>query len=381
MRSYIYAPGPTPVPPHVTLKMSEPILNHRSPEYVRLFEEVTEHLKYVFQTAHDVLTFTASGTGAMEAAVANLLSPGDRAVVIRAGKFGGRWAELCAAYGVEAVPIDVEWGHAVDPSVVADVLSRESGIKAVFATHSETSTGVLHDIETLGRVVSGRDVLFVVDAISGLGANDLRPDDWHVDVVVSGSQKGLMLPPGLAFASVGPRAWAASDRATSPRYYLSFKRAKEALKKGLNPYTPAITLIMGLAEALRQIKAEGLANVFARHARLAEATRAGVRAIGLELFATRPSNVLTSVTLPAGIDGNQLLKHLKARYGIIMGGGLDHLKGKIVRIAHLGYADEFHAVVGISALEMGLAYLGYQFKVGVGVAAVQRVLTFERSNV
>lgn len=374
MRSYIYAPGPTPIPPNVSLKMSEPILNHRSPEYVRLFEEVTEHLQYVFQTTHDVLTFTTSGTGAMEAAVTNLLSPGDRAVVVRAGKFGGRWAEICAAYGVEVVPIDMEWGQAVDPSVVATVLDQERHIKAVFATHSETSTGVLHNIEALGRIVSGRDILFVVDAISGLGANDLRTDDWHIDVVVSGSQKGLMLPPGLAFASVSPRAWAASDRSASPRYYLSFQRAREALKKGLNPYTPAITLIMGLAEALRQIKTEGLANVFARHARLADATRAGVRAIGLEIFAQRPSNVLTSVTLPPEIDGNQLLKHLKERYGVTMGNGLEHLKGKIIRIAHLGYADEFHAIVGISAFEIGLAYLGYRFDVGAGVAAAQRVL-------
>lgn len=338
--------------------------------------DVSEGLKYLFQTTNDVLTLTASGTGAMESAVANLLSPGDRAVVIRAGKFGGRWVELCEAYGVEVVLIDVAWGQAVDPQQVADVLDREHNIKALLATHSETSTGVLHDIEAIGTIVKDRDLLFVVDAISGLGANDLQPDAWHVDVVVTGSQKGLMLPPGLAFTSVSPRAWAAAEQSTSPKYYFSFKRAKESLEKGVTPYTPAVSLIMGLAETLRQIKTIGLDTILAHHAQLADATQAGVRAIGLEIFAKRPSNVLTSVALPEDIDGNQLLKYITASCGVTIANGMEQYKGRVIRIAHLGYnVDAFDMVIAISALEKGLAHMGHRFEFGAGVAAVQRALS------
>lgn len=379
MKTYNFAPGPTPVPHRVTVAMTDQPLNHRSSDYSKLLLEASNHLKYLFQTSNDVLTFTASGTGAMEAAVASLLSPGDRAVVVRGGKFGGRWVEICEAYGIEPVVVEVVWGHAVDPDEVADRLRHEKQIKALFATHSETSTGVLHDIEALGRIIKDRDdILFIVDAISGLGANDLRTDEWGVDVVVSGSQKGLMLPPGLAFASVSSKAWAAAARSCSPNYYLSFKRARASLAKGANPYTPAVTLVAGLAEALRQIKAMGLQAILEHHARLASAARAGAAALGLDLFARQPSNVLTAVAMPDDMDATPLLKHIKSCYGVTIANGMEPLKGRYIRIAHLGYdTSVFDVVTAISALEMGLARFGHPFEPGAGVAAVQRSLMMQ----
>jgi aspartate aminotransferase-like enzyme len=372
---YNFVPGPTPVPDRVTARMAAPILTHRSSEFTQLLARVSEDLKYLFQTQHEVLILTASGTGAMEAAVVSLLAPGDRVAVIRAGKFGGRWVELCETYGAAVTVIDVAWGAAVDPGQVADTLARAGRVEAVFATHSETSTGVLHDIEAIGRVVKDHGSLFVVDAVSGLGANELRPDDWHVDVVVTGSQKGLMLPPGLAFISVSPRAWEYAHQGRIPSYYLNLVRAREALHKGTTPYTPAVSLIMGLDEALQTVRSISLEGILAHHARLASATRAGVNALGLSLFAQRPSNVLTSVALPPDMDGNALLKTIKTECGVIIANGMEQYRGRTLRIAHLGYAvSPFDMLVAISALEHGLARMGHPFEPGAGVAAVQRAV-------
>ena len=265
MKTYNFAPGPTPVPPEVTARMSQPILTHRSADFSNLLHDVTDGLPYIFQTKNDVLTLTASGSGAMESGIVNLLSPGDRAVAIVGGKFGGRWVELCGVYGIELDIINVPWGDAVNPDTVDEVLSKRSDYKALLATHSETSTGVLHDIQSLGRIARSHDVLFVVDAISGLGANDLKTDGWDVDMVVTGSQKALMLPPGLSFVSLSERAWEATKRSSSPKYYLSFERAKGALEKGLTPYTPAVSLLMGLSEILNRIRSIGLDSVFSHH--------------------------------------------------------------------------------------------------------------------
>jgi len=353
--------------------MAEPIIHHRSPAFGRMFRAVNEGLKYLFQTENEVLTLTASGTGAMEAAVVNVLSKGDRALVVRGGKFGERWGELCEAYGVEIVPIDVPWGEAVAPEAISECLKADPAIKAVFATQSETSTGALNDIEAIGRIVRESSALLVVDAITGIGAHRLLPDAWGVDVLVTGSQKGLMLPPGLAFIALNERAWEEAARSDLPKYYWDLTKAKKSLAKDQNPYTPAVSLLVGLKASLDMIREEGIENVWARHARNAEATRAAVRAMGLEIFAKSPSNVLTIVQLPEEIDGKQLVKVLDG-YGFTVAGGQEQIAGKVIRISHLGYADDFDTLSVIAGLERALRDLGWNVEPGVGLTAAQRVL-------
>ncbi len=370
-----FAPGPTPVPDRVVRKMSEPILTHRSSEFSDLLRQVTSGLQHVFQTKNDVLVLTASGSGAMEAAVVNLLSPGDRVLAVSGGKFGGRWVELCETFGLDALPFDMEWGKAADPDEIDRVLGEKGPFEAVLATHSETSTGVLHDVEALGRVASSHGCYFIVDAISGLGANELRTDDWHVDIALTGSQKALMIPPGLAFISVSERAWQGIERNALPSYYLNLKRAKDSFDKGLTPYTPAVSLLMGLAESLRMMQEIGLEEIYRIHERNARVTRAGVAALGLEVFARRPSNVLTSVSMPPSIDGSALLKTVKQECGVTIANGMEHYRGKYIRIAHLGYdIAPSDMLVAVSALEHGLNRHGYEFESGAGIAAAQRVI-------
>ena len=370
-----FAPGPTPVPDRVVQKMSAPILTHRSTEFSDLLRQVASGLQHVFQTENDVLVLTASGSGAMEAAVVNLLSPGDRVLAISGGKFGGRWVELCATFGIDALTLDVEWGKAADPDEVDRILGEQGPFEAVLATHSETSTGVLHDIEALGRVARGHGCYLVVDAISGLGANELRTDDWHVDIALTGSQKALMIPPGLAFISCSERAWQRIEESRQPSYYLNLKRARDSFAKGLTPYTPAVSLLMGLDESLRMMKELGLEEIYRIHERNALVTRAGVSALGLNLFARRPSNVLTSVVMPPGIDGSELLKTIKQECGVTIANGMDHYRGKYIRIAHLGYnVAPSDMIVALTALEHGLSCHGYAFESGAGVAAAERVI-------
>lgn len=370
----LFTPGPTPVPPESLLAMARPVDHHRLEEVSEAIREVSEDLKHVFKTSNDVLILTSSGTGAMEAAVVNLLSPGDKAIAIRGGKFGERWWEICAAYGVEAIPIDVEWGRAVDPEAVERALKEEGGVKAVFATLCETSTGVLHDIRALAEIVRGTEAVLVVDAISGLGADELPMDEWGVDVVVAGSQKGLMAPPGLAFIALSEKAWKMAESSKLPKYYFDLRRARESKEKGTTPFTPAIALIICLRESLRLIVEEGIDNVIARHARLARAMREAVEAIGLKLFAERPANAVTAVKVPEGIDGVKLVKHLRSAYGVTFAGGQEKLKGKIVRVAHLGWMDGLDVVTAAAALEMGLRDMGYPVEMGRGVAAAVRSL-------
>lgn len=354
--------------------MAVPIIHHRSPQFVELFQEVNEGLKVLFQTERDVLTLTASGTGAMEAAVVNVLSMGDRVVVVRGGKFGERWGEICTAYGIEIQALDVPWGHAVDPAAIRQKLDQDPGIKAVCTTQSETSTGVLHDIEAVGRVMADHSALLIVDAITGIGVQRLLSDQWGIDVVVTGSQKALMLPPGLAFISLSDRAWKAAERSDLPKYYWDLRKARAALAKNQTPYTPAVSLLEGVKESIAMIRAEGIENVWARHARHAQATRAAVRALGLDTWAHQPSNVLTIIALPEALDGQKLVKQLDT-YGFTVAGGQDQLKGKVIRISHLGYMDDFDLLSIIGGLERALADLGWTFELGTGLTAAQRVLS------
>jgi len=370
----LLAPGPTPVPPEVLLAMAQPVLHHRTPEFEALFAQARRGLQWLFQTRREVLILAASGTGAMEGAVVNACSPGDRVLVIRGGKFGERWAEICQAYGLSVIPVEVPYGKAVDPQAVAAALRGEPSIAAVFVTHSETSTGVLHDLEAIAAIVRQTPALLVVDAITSLGVVDLPMDAWGVDVVVGASQKALMLPPGLAFAGLSERAWAAAERTRLPRYYFNFLTERKAQAKHQSAWTPAVSLIAGLKAALGLLQAEGLPAIFARHERLARATRAAVTALGLTLFAERPSPAVTAVKAPEGVDGEAIVQTLRERHGITIAGGQGSMAGKIFRIATLGYADSFDVLTGIAALEFTLAELGYPVRLGDGLRAAQDVL-------
>jgi aspartate aminotransferase-like enzyme len=374
MKRRLYTPGPTPVPEEIMLKMAEPISHHRLPSFEVMFSEANQNLQYLFNTKQLVITLTSSGSGAMEAAVTNILSQGDKVIAVRGGKFGERWAEICQAYGIEVIPIDIEWGDSVSPESIEELLKKEKNVKAVFTTQSETSTGALNDIKTIAEMIKPYDTLLVVDSITGIGVHEMKPDDWGVDVVVTGSQKGLMLPPGLAFICLSARALAAMEKSTLPKYYFSLKKALKAMDKKQTPWTPALTLIIGLNEALKMIKNEGLEQLYARHQRLADATRAGVKALDLALLAKHPSNVLTAIRMPDSINTGALVKYLRDELGILVAGGQGHLKGKIIRIAHLGYVDDFDIIVVISALERGLKKMGYSFKIGSGVEAAQNIL-------
>jgi aspartate aminotransferase-like enzyme len=376
MKNRLMTPGPVPVPPDSLLAMAQPMIHHRTEKFEKVMAEIPDALKYVFQTKNEVILLSASSTGAMESAVVNLLSPDDKALVVGGGKFGERWAELCEAYGIDYDFIEVEYGKAVDPQRVEDKLNADPSIKCVYATLCETSTGVAHDIESLGEIVSKfENTLLVVDAVSGLGAVDLQTDNWHVDVVVTGSQKGLMAPPGLAFISLNDQAWEAVEKAKLPRYYFDLRKARESLATNQTPFTCSISLILALRESLVKIREEGLENVLARHARLAEATRAGVKALGLELFASAPSNALTAVKVPEGVDGKKLVKFIEDKYGVTFAGGQEALSGKIFRIAHLGYVDDLDVISAISALEMSLTKFGYKVLYGEGIKAAEKVLS------
>lgn len=376
LKRYLLAPGPTPVPPEVLLAMARPVIHHRAPEFAQLFETVREELKWLYQTRNDVLILAASGTGGMEGAVANFLSPGDKALVVNGGKFGERWGKICKTFGVQVVEIKVEWGHAVDPQAVADALRKDPSMKAVYVQASETSTGVAHDTKTLGEVARAREgTILVVDAITALGVFDLPADAWGLDVVVGGSQKALMLPPGLAFVSVSEKAWQMADKAKNAAFYFNFKKEREAQIKNQTAYTPAVSLILGLQEVLRMLKAEGLPAIFDRHARLAQAVREGIKAAGLSLFPKQsPSDALTAISAPDGVDGQAIYRNLRVQYGITAAGGQDHLKGKIFRISHMGYMDSFDVIIALAAIEMVLKGLGHPVKLGSGVAKAQELL-------
>lgn len=376
LKKQLFSPGPTPVPERVLLAMAGPVIHHRDPAYEELFEEVREGLKYVFQTKNEVLLFASSGTGAMEGAVCNTLSLGDEALVVRGGKFGERWGEICEVYGVDFTAIDVPWGEAVDPVLIERALDANPSIRAVFVQAIETSTGVMHPIKEIADIVNGRDdTILVVDAISALGVSDLPMDKWGLDVVVSGSQKAFMLPPGLSFVALSDKAWHFAERSTVPKYYFNFKKELASAQKNQSQFTPAISLVVGLHESLKMLKEEGLDNVFKRHQKLALATREAVKALGLELLAENaPSNALTAIKVPAGIDGKKLKSDFEERFGLIVAGGQSQLKGKIIRIAHLGYFQQMDIIQAVSSLELLLRDMGYPVELGRGIRAAEEVL-------
>ncbi len=369
MKRYLLAPGPTAIPPEVLLKMAEPILHHRNPLFEEIVAEVRENLKYLFATKNEVLIFASSGTGAMEGAVTNMLSPGDKAICIRSGKFGERWTNICKAYGVEAINIDLPWGDDLDPGLVEKTLKANSGVKAVYMQATETSTGAMFPVKEVAAIIKNYpETLMVVDGITGVGVFELPQDAWNIDVLVAGSQKALMLPPGLAFAGVSDKAWEFNKKAKLPRFYFNWTKELTNLQKNQTNFTPAISLISGLRESLRMIKAEGLENVYKRIDGLAYATREAAKALGLKVFAKRPSPAVTAIMAPEGVDGQAIYKTLWKKYGVTGAGGQDQLKGKIFRLATLGYADKYDVITAVAAIEFTLRDLGYKFEMGKGVA-------------
>lgn len=374
-KDYLLAPGPTPVPAEVLQLGAMPIYHHRTPKFSKIFREASDKLKNLFQTKNDVYTLTSSGSGAMETAAVNLLSPGDKVIVIEIGKFGERWAKILKAYNMNVVSIKKEYGDFVSPDELKEFLAKHTDAKAVFTQLSETSTGVVMDIQGFSKVVSETKAILVVDGISGVGAQELKVDDWGVDVALTGSQKGLMLPPGLAFITLSDKAWKMVEGSTSPKFYFSLVDAKKSLEKDTTPWTPAMTLIIQLNEALNIIEKETIEGMWKRHAWMADATRAGIKALELEPFAMRPGNVLTSVKVPQGADGVKLVKTMRDKFGVTVAGGQGTMKGNIFRIAHLGYMDRMDVIIGLSALEMSLKDQGYNVKLGAGVSAAEAILT------
>lgn len=369
----LMTPGPSPVPEETLLELAQPMFHHRTPEFQTILKRVLSDLQYVLATQNDVLILTSSGTGAMEAAVVNTVARGQKVIVLASGRFGERWAEIARAFDIEPAVVRVEPGDSVSPAQLEAAIRRTPDAAAVCATLCETSTGAGHNLAEMGKIVARTPAIFAVDAISGAGAMECRTDEWHIDILVTGSQKALMLPPGLAFLAVSSKAWARSDSMRPQAFYFDLKKMRKKIAVPDTPYTPAHTLIKALGTSLKKIRDEGIENVWARHRRLAAACRAGVTALGLKLFATEPADAVTSITVPPGLDLSKLLSRLVQRFGLKLTGGQDELKGRIFRIAHMGYMDELDIIGTISALELVLAELGNPIEPGAAVAAAQRV--------
>jgi aspartate aminotransferase-like enzyme len=375
MKPRLLTPGPTPVPEDTLLELAKPVFYHRSAEFRAIFAEVSEDLKYVFQTKNMVLTLTSSGTGGMEAAVSNCCPPGSKAIALICGRWGERWKNLCKVLGVNLVPITVPNGQSVPPSALEKALAEHPDAVAVFATLSETSTGARNDLQAFGRIVANTPAVLIVDTISALGVIECRTDDWNIDVNVTGSQKALMLPPGLAFVSVSDKAWKKIEANKAARaFYFDLRRYRDKLLEGDTPFTPANTLIRAQRASLKRLRTEGIENVWARHAKMAAAARAGVKAMGLELLPDQPADGLTVIKVPNGIDGTAVLTRMEKQYGVKLANGQDELKGKVWRLAHMGWIDQFDVLAGLSALELVLTEMGFKLSPGAGLAAAQKSL-------
>ena len=375
IKERLFTPGPTPLLMEAQARALTATLHHRTEAFRQLMRETLENLKYFFDTRNDVLMFSSSGTGAMEGAFANLLSPGERVLVGTAGKFGERWLELAKAYGVEAVKVEAPYGHPLDIGEMEARLKADGPFRGVFVQATESSTGVRHDVTTLGALVREYpETCLVVDAITGLGTTDLRPDESGLDVVLGGSQKALMVPPGLAFASVSEKAWKLIAKSKMPRYYFDFAKERKNLAKGEASYTPATTLVVSLHAALSYIRQLGRENLVANAALLAEATREAARAWGLKLFAVAsPADALTAICAPEGMDSGVIVKEMRSRFGAIVANGQGSMKGKIFRLAHLGYYDAADLFAALAALEIVLLKVGHKVELGSGVRAAQEV--------
>jgi aspartate aminotransferase-like enzyme len=374
-------PGPTPVPPEVLSTQGEPMVHHRTPDFEAVVRKCEDGLKQIFQTElSDVLIFASSGTGAMEASIVNSFCPGDKVLVTYNGKFGQRMQQISEAYGLQVEVLEYGWQVCVNPADIKKKLEQDPSIRGVVVTQSETSSGILNDVEAIGKIVKDYpDCLMIVDSITGIGAVDCKVDDWNLDIVSCGSQKGLMCPPGLAVVSVSPKAWQAYERSTLPKFYFDFGKYKKSLDKNTTPFTPAVSLMKGLGAAIDLILDEGLDNVIARHQRLAEATRQGVEALGLKLFAPKEGrgNAVTPVWVPEGIDGKKLVSIMKNKHGVTIAGGQEQYLGRIFRIGHLGYFGDFDIITTLAALEMTLQELEYDFEPGSGIKAAEAVLMAE----
>lgn len=375
MKKRLFTPGPTPIPETVMLKMAEPIIHHRNPEFNEILTRVNQNLKYLFQTEQPVLTLTSSGTGGVESTFVSLFSPGDTIISSNGGKFGERWVKMPKVLGLNVVEIKVEWGKAPTEEQILGALKANPNAKAVYLTHSETSTGAATDVKGLAKLIrENSNALVCVDGITAVGAHEMRFDEWGIDVCVTGSQKGLMIPPGLAFVAVSKRAIEAMETAKLPRFYFDLKKALKSYADNDTPWTPAVSLVIGVDSALQKIREEGIENVWARHKRLANAIRAGVVGAGLKLFSDFPSFAVTPVWVPQGVEWKQFNKILKGKYGITIAGGQDDFAGKIFRISHLGYYDELDMITMIGALEMTLKECGHTFDMGSGVKATLQSL-------
>jgi aspartate aminotransferase-like enzyme len=363
MEQNLRIPGPTPIPPRVAEALARPMINHRGPEFAAILGRVTEGLQHFFQTTQPVLGFPSSGSGAMEAAIVNCFSPGDEVLAVTIGAFGNRLAKAAEIFGLRVTRLEVTWGQAADPQAVAEALDALPNVRGVLVTHNETSTGVTNDLASIARAARARrsDALLIVDAVSSLGCVDLRMDEWDLDVVFTGSQKGWMAPPGLAMIGVSERAWAAVERATLPRFYWEFRAARASLAKGQTPYTPPVNVYIGLDVALEMMRAEGREAIFARHQRVADLTRSRAMQLGLALFAdlSHASNTVTALRVPEGVAAKALTSALREREGVVIAGGQDRLEGQIIRIGHLGYVHEPEIAACMDALERQLAALGY----------------------
>ena len=381
-KRYLMTPGPTPVPPEVLAALAEPVVHHRGRDFRETYERCLARLREVYRTENDVLLFTSSGTGAFESAVANLTSPHERALVVSAGSFGERWASMAKAYAADLVHVRLDWGEVPDPDDLRSALADAGGVRVVYLVHSETSTGVVADVQTLAAVAKEAGALVVVDGVSSLGAVPLETDAWGIDVVVSGSQKALMCPPGLAFVSVSPAALDAAARSTSPRFVFDWERTRLAQAKLDAPFTPAVSLVRALDVALGLLLDEGLESAFVRHARLGRACREGAKAMGLELFSPdeERSAVVTAIRTPDGVDATRVVADLRERFGITIANGQGQLKGKIFRIGHIGWFDIFDITMVLAALELALAEAGAEIERGVAVTRALEVYA-ERAHV
>jgi aspartate aminotransferase-like enzyme len=377
-KNYIMTPGPVPISEEVLMEHGRPLMHHRSPEFSKIFIEVTDKLKKFMQTSNDVLVLTSSGTGAMEAAVTNAFSIGNKVLVINAGNFGERFKKISTKFGLNVIALDYEWGDNANPADVKKSLDENPDIKGVMVQHSETSTGVLNDIEAISKVVKGYPALMIVDAISGIGASELKVDEWSLDIVCGGSQKALSAPTGISFISMSPRAWEAVEKSNIPKFYFDLAAAKKYAEKTppQTPWTPGISIIVAMNKALDMFFEEGRENVYRRHRTLALAVQRACEKLGLELLVKDPGKrgvSVTSINVPEGIDGKLLTKTMRVKYGVTVAGGQGKLTGLIFRIGHLGYVGIFDVLIAISALEFALKEQGWKFELGAGVVEVEKV--------